>query len=209
MRKLNVPSKGFRCGKISRLLGKDATEILGPKDGAVTTMTVRKKRCLVCGSCTEMTNSSVLSCKMGCDFTAHSRCLKIMRNVTEKKDNNLVVEEELGDFVCNDIVYQFMPSEIDAYVDSGESAGALDRLVQTVKLRGRVNTLRYRKALKRYLNEEFVCKLCGESVSIDQDEHEMRNCSGVIGTPITDKNCMYPLSRIKRLRLWMYPDHPT
>ena len=201
--KLNVSTKGFRCGRICRFLGVDASEIIGPKDGLNSAVVSRKKRCLVCGALTNL--SSDLVCDNSCNFTAHSACINLSESI-RRICCGMSTTEQKTSFVCSDVTYQLRENEVKDCVDAGMSLDSVVRLAGIARIRGKVNTLKYSKSVKRYLNEDFTCGKCGMVVSIDQTEHELRHCVGIQVTPITNKNEMYPMSRMKRMR-HLFPDH--
>ena len=87
-----------------------------------------------------------------------------------------------------------------------ECLKAMTKLNKELNTRGKVNTLKYARNAKRYLNEEIQCKHCKNFHGFEQMEHELRFCRAINASPVTSANCMYPLSRMKRMRL-IYTDH--
>jgi hypothetical protein len=115
-----------------------------------------------------------------------------------------------SNFACADVVYQIKPDEIseceNAFVEPFAPPATLMRIVKKIRAKGKVNTLKYAISAKRYLNEEYLCTHCKQTVDLSDLEHETRYCPAIIGTPITDVNRAYPLSKRRKLR-HIFADH--
>ena len=82
----------------------------------------------------------------------------------------------------------------------------LIKCAKNMRIRGKVNTLKYSNYEKRYLNEELKCDRCLKTIGLHESDHLLRNCTGISCTPINEYNKNYPVSLAKRMR-YIYPDH--
>ena len=212
MRILDIGTVEFRCSQITRHLGEDSTEILGPKVPRPETPVRRFKTCIICGD--EASHGDLSKCSNNCSFRAHKTCaiwLKRLTKLRSIKSLNSIFTTDDSEFCCSNVQYQLKPEEIFqlniADLNNKEAClKIMTKLNKELTTRGKVNTLKYTRNAKRYLNEEVQCKHCKNFHGFEQMEHELRFCRAINASPVTSANCMYPLSRLKRMRL-MFTDH--
>ena len=209
VKNLELPVGDFMCSMVVRHLGLDGVEIIGPRIPRENAPINRSKQCLICGLVLIRKSSE---CLEKCGYSAHDKCIKWNNVVKTAKAVTPVSDwsNSPGSFRCSDVLYQIKPSEVseceNAFSDPALTSAMLFRLVKKVRAKGKVNTLKYAIAAKRYINEEYTCNHCNQTVDLSDLEHETRYCPAILGTPITDANRAYPLSKRRKLR-HIFSDH--
>ena len=199
--KLFLKKSSFACDSISRHLGKGGSEVPGPSGPRPLPPLRRIQMCLVCGDKAIAGCEGVWMCSEKCNFVVHERCMKLSVKLGGG------VGSSMDGFKCEDVKFQIRPHEVEVCMKAGCENSVIERVTRLVKARGRVNVLGYNNYTKRYLNEDLKCNLCGRMVGLNERDHLMRYCSSVEASPITERNQNYPMSRVKRLRAWVFTDH--
>ena len=101
-------------------------------------------------------------------------------------------------FRCSEVVHQLKPCEVVSW----QNATAADRigLRKTILKRGKVQTAKYKKRQRRWINDEVECELCGRWYGVNELEHNAAYCSQASGEPITERNLAYPFAYLKRFK---------
>ena len=78
-----------------------------------------------------------------------------------------------------------------------------------LKSRGTVKHQNYTPRRKRYANPDIECEKCGETVNINEMDHELAYCNArYAGTPVPTRDHEYVMSKAKRLRRLTLKDYP-
>ena len=190
---LFMTKKSFVCNKVTRHLGVNGSELMGP---VVTSNSAppprRKDMCLVCGSESENADDDWIMCVMRCGFGVHAKCLKVLCRI---KGCSVVNSSE---FQCSMVCYQMKPWEVEIGLHC--NGGTWKSFRAGVIKREKVLTSRYQKRQRRWLNDEVECEFCGRWYGVNELRHNAAYCSAASGDPITRENLPYPFAHIKRFK---------
>lgn len=154
-------------------LGENSSFICDPTQGTIEKLPVRKKsRCLVCGDGIDVHQHS-FACRMGCGYRAHKQCVVCISAVLCRSE---CADDE---FSCSFVEFQLRPEEV---VQMSNAIG-IEELRRKLRLRGKVNTAKYSVTTKRWRNEEINCRKCHRWYGLNEQDHHLNFCLGILGTP--------------------------
>ena len=129
--------------------------------------------CLVCGMICEYPTR--ISCHVDdCGFGAHPRCIHLLQDIVWSED--IPCEQ----FSCDDVTVQFDITELKSIMN--RSTLSINEKNTLVK-KNKVITSKYTKCKRRYENDLIECKVCNQSVDLDESDHILLNCTGLNTTP--------------------------
>ena len=156
-------------------------------------------RCLVCGD-VESDSAVKIKCMENCGFWVHHKCIDVLANLNEER----FIESE---FSCNHVNYYIKPDEVNMLLSN--NSNIIENARCAVERRGEINHTKYDVKRKRYVNGDLTCEKCGQVVSVNEEEHELRYCSArYLGTPIPTRDFEYTASKFKRIRRCALYDYP-
>jgi hypothetical protein len=212
---LHIIPNRFKCGYITRHLGREAVELYETEKVVAGPPLLRYQMCLVCGSDLRA-DARLISCHNECKFGVHWECFSVYNafvGVVNETRAFSDVELDPDLFICNDVRYQFRPPELEKCIlrehvfcarpRPGVGDLKFDR-GELLALKGRkasrlVKVKDYRAGMRRYTNEDHFCEECGRWVSLYEHDHYLSYCTGLGGTPVRRKS-VYIASKCKRFR---------
>ena len=154
-------------------------------------------RCLICGEKCAYDSDTRINCTMqDCGYGTHETCAAVLSQANQKKLN-------CQNFKCNDVTHYLKPHEVAEH-STDRMAG-----LRAVLKQRKVNVNSYTPKRKRYLNPDSQCPRCGQTISINEVEHDLRYCgASTLGTPVPSRDYIYVKSKMKRLRKQALHDYP-
>ena len=149
----------------------------------------------------DVEGSESLKCKKAdCGYGAHEACAAVLADLNGVKLCS-------SRFCCEDVNYYIKPSEVDELAES--SVENLKSIRTRVTKRGVINTKLYTPKRKRYQNPNLICRRCGETIGINEEDHLLAYCSASFAsTPIPTRDFEYVSTKFKRIRRMAIYDYP-